>query len=99
MKKIVLFGPVMKTDDGGEKREERKYRKELSTIILERKKEIQKKELKEKRMLLRGGEQQLWDSDEWRERNKDLNQSFLKLSPIRSEKKNVQGKGESFVLN
>ena len=47
VKKRVLPGPVMKTDDGGEKREERKYRKELSTIVFERKKEIQKKELKE----------------------------------------------------
>ena len=99
VKKRVLPGPIMKTDDGGENREERKYRKEMSAIILDRKKEIQKKELKVKSLLPRRCERQLWDSAEWRERNKDLNQSFSKLSPIRSERKNVQGKGESFVLN
>ena len=78
VKKRVLPGPVMKTDDGGEKREERKYRKELSTIILERKKEIQKKELKELRdscgIVLSGG----------RGTRISLNQSSFKLSPIRS---------------
>ena len=46
---------------------------ELNTIIRERKKEwkeMKETELKERSVLLRGGERQLWGSADWREREK-----------------------------
>ena len=98
IQKRVLPGPVMKTEDGAGTWEGKKGRSELSCVIRERKKEMKKKELIERPALL-GGERKLWGSEDWRERNKDLNQAFLKLSPIRSGRKISRGKGESFVLN
>ena len=68
----------------GEKLKGKKLSNELSDIIKERKKEMKEKELKEKGVLLRGRERELWGSADWRERDKDLNQDFVKLSPIRN---------------
>ena len=67
VKKRVLPGPVMKTEEDW-KWKGKKCSTELNTIIRERKKEMKEKELKEKSVLLRGGERQLWGSADWREK-------------------------------
>ena len=69
VKKRVLPGPVMKTEEDW-KWKGKKCSTELNTIIRERKKEMKEKELKEKSVLLRGGESQLWGSADRREREK-----------------------------
>ena len=61
VKRRVLPGPVMKTEEDW-KWKGKKCSTELNTIIRERKKEMKEKELKEKNVLLRGGERQLWGS-------------------------------------
>ena len=68
VKRRALPGPVMNTEEVGLKWEEKKF------VIRERKKEMKKIQLKEKR----GGERELWCSNDWR--NKDLDQ----LSNIRN---------------
>ena len=98
VKKRVLPGPVRNTEEEGNWKKE-KNTGELNDMIRERKKEMREKEMKEKSVLLRGGERQLWGSGDWREKNKDLNQSFSKLSPIISGRKAVRGKGETYILN
>jgi hypothetical protein len=98
VKKRVLPGPVMKTEEDW-KWKGKKCSTELNTIIRERKKELKEKEVKDKNVLQRGGERQLWGSADWREGEKDLNHSFSKLSPIRSGRRAVRGRAECFVLN
>ena len=71
----------------------------MNNTMRDGKKEMKVKEMKEKSVLLRGGERKLWESTDWREKNKDLNQSFKKLSPIITGRKVVQGKAVSYVLN
>ena len=73
------------------------FKKILYSMQEQRKKEMKEKELKEKNVLLRGGERQLLGSADWREREKDLNHSFSKLSLIRSGRTAV-GRAEYFVL-
>ena len=104
IKKIVLPEPVMNMEEAedGEKWREKKLNNELSPlsdIIKEREKERKEKELKEKGVLLRGGERELWGRADWRERDKDLEQNFLKLSPIRNGRKIVRGKGETYNVD
>ena len=90
VKKRVLPGPVRNTEEEGNWKQKKNTR-ELNDMLRERKKVMS--------VLLRGGERQLWGSGDWREKNKDLNQSFSKLSPIISGRKVVRGKEETFVLN
>ena len=104
IKKIVLPEPVMNMEEAedGEKWREKKLNNELSPlsdIIKEREKEIKEKDLKEKGVLLRGGERELWGGAGWRERDKDLEQNFMKLSPIRNGRKIVRGKGETYNVD
>ena len=59
-----------------------------------------KKEMEEKKeKVMVEGEKELWETDDWREHVKDLNASFSKLPPISRDKKRVEGKGESFVVD
>ena len=74
---------------------ERKSSLQLRKTLRENKKEME--ERKEKVMV--EGEKELWETDNWREHVKDLNASFSKLPPISRDKKRVEGKGESFVVD
>ena len=81
--------------DNKESTKERKSSLQLRKTLKENKKEMDEK--KEKVMVER--EKELWGTSDWREHVKDLNSSFCKLPPISREKKIVEGKGESFVID
>ena len=58
---------------------------------------IKKEERKEGVLLEK--EKDLWENENWRNRMKDLNSSFSKLTPIDEGKKIVAGKGQAFVVD
>merc|ERR1719347_50903 len=91
VKKRLLPGPIRNTEEDGNWKQRRSI-SEMNNTMRDGKKEMKVKEMKEKSVLLRGGERKLWESTDWREKNKDLNQSFKKLSPIITGRKVVQGK-------
>ena len=94
VKKRLLPGPVRNTEEDGNWKQRRNIN--VMNNMIEGKQVMKDRE--EKSVLLRGGERRLWESSDWREKNKDLNQSFTKLSPIITGRKSVQG-GMSYVFN
>ena len=95
VKKRLLPGPVRNTEEDGNWKQRRNINVMNNTMIGGKQ---MMKDREEKSVLLRGGERRLWESSDWREKNKDLNQSFTKLSPIITGRKSVQG-GMSYVFN
>eukprot|EP00090_Calanus_glacialis_P043723 TRINITY_DN77468_c0_g1_i1.p2 TRINITY_DN77468_c0_g1~~TRINITY_DN77468_c0_g1_i1.p2 ORF type:complete len:118 (-),score=47.87 TRINITY_DN77468_c0_g1_i1:59-412(-) len=93
LKKIERRRKSLQLEEEGNR--ERKSSLHLRKTLKQDKKEMLEK--KEKVMVDR--EKELWETGDWREHVKDLNASFSKLPPISREKKRVEGKGESFVVD
>merc|ERR1719312_800166 len=72
--------------------------RKVQTAMEEMKRNYVKKEERKEKVLLEK-EKDLWENENWRNRMKDLNSSFTKLTPIDEGKKIIAGKGQAFVVD
>ena len=71
---------------------------QIQKAMAEKKSEFTKKEDDMNQALL-DKERDLWENERWRDRVKDLNSSFSKITPICQGKKIVAGKGQAFIVD
>ena len=98
--KVWCHGSVARPADDVMTRPVSRYgsSKKIQNAMAEKKRNHKKKE-ESKEKVLAEKEKELWETENWRDRVKDLSSSFSKLTPISEGKKIIAGRGQAFVVD